>query len=192
MNSIVGLNKKIYINTLAENYLCVPAVLETIIKSESINGINKYDLANFLGVVLPSGLKYPQITNFSYDESTQNLGVKLTYNSINNLFDFYGIPLVEHYVKINIIDKDFFVDYLNDVLLSGKHIVCGFEYHSLYKQIGDYSGHVSIIFNVDENSETVYLLDPGPRGAGIKAVKTYDLYQAISKAQDGLWIMSKK
>ena len=192
MNGIVGLNKKIYINTVAENYLCVPAVLETVIKSEGIKEIGKYDLANFFGVVLPNGLEYPQITNFSHSGSAQSLGVNLKYNSINALFEFYNIPLVEEYVKINFIDRDFFADYLYDVLIAGKHVVCGFEYHSLYKLTGEYSGHVSIVFDADKTSDTVHLIDPGPRDAGIKTVKTYDLYQAISKAKDGLWIISQK
>lgn len=192
MDNIIGLNKKQYYNTIAENYLCVPSVMETIFKSEGIYSIDKYLIANFFGIILPSGLEYPQITNFSHSDNSKEQGIILKMNSINDMFNHFSISLKEHYVPIRQIDVDFFSDYVFEVLTSNKHIVCGFEYNALYSKKGDYTGHVSIIVNVDINENKIYLLDPGPKNHGVKKVDMYDLYKAIHLANDGLWIISRE
>ena len=190
MDIIIGLNKKEYSNIVAENYLCVPAVLETILKADGFLEIDMYEIANYFGVVLPNDISYSKLTNYSHSDNTKKQGIILNNDSINSFFINYKISLREKYVRINTIDKDFFSDFVNDVLASGKHIICGFEYHNLYGSVGDYSGHVSIIINVDLNKECMFLLDPGPKKPGVKKVSAHSLYSAISAAKDGLWIIS--
>lgn len=190
MDFVTGLNDKKYKNIIAENYLCVPAVLETILKSDNVLEIDKYMIANYFGVILPSDVVYPQVKNYSHSDNPKQQGIILKYDSINDFFRDNKIPLHEQYTKINLIDRDFFSDYIFDVLTSRKHIICGYEYHSLYGSTGDYAGHVSIIVNVDVNKDVVYLLDPGPRTPGLKMISAYNLYHAILEAKDGLWVIS--
>lgn len=192
MDFVSGLNNKSYKNIIAENYLCVPAVLETILKSEDVLEIDKYMIANYFGVVLPPEVVYPQVLNYSHSEDSKEQGIILKHDSINNFFKDNKIPMNELYVRINFIDRDFFADYIYDQLISGKHIVCGYEYHTLYKNIGKYSGHVSVITDVDVKKDVLYLLDPGPKNPGLKTFLAQDLYCAISKAKDGLWIISRR
>lgn len=183
-------NGKIYNNVIAENYLCVPAVLETILNSEGNFQINKYIIADYLGVILPKSINYPQIHNVSYATDTKDFGVKLKQNSINELFKHFEIPLEEKYASILQIDRDFFTDYIIGILEEKCHIVCGFEYNSLYhKERREYVGHVSIIVDADSINETVVLLDPGPLGEGFKKVDSYELYKSINCAHDGLWVI---
>ena len=193
MKEIIGLNGKKYDNTIAENYFCVPAVLETVIKSEGYHNIDKYSIAEYFGVTLPSH-HGSLIKNINYSDKAEELGIVLKTDSINKFFNSFNIALIENYVKYSIVDRDFFVDFIRDVLLSGKHIICGFEYYSLYDKTNsttkDYAGHVSIVFNVDLEKNTIFLLDPGPRLPGVHAVLSDDLYYSISKANDGLWVIS--
>ena len=190
MDLVTGLNNKSYKNIIAENYLCVPAVLETVLKSEDILDIDKYTIANYFGVVLPQGIVYPQVKNCSHSDVPKQQGIILKNDSINKFFKDKKIPLHEQYTKLNLIDKDFFTDFIFDTLFSEKHIICGYEYHTLYGSTGDYAGHVSIIVNVDVNNDIVYLLDPGPKNSGLKTVSAYNLYHAIFEAKDGIWIIS--
>ena len=192
MDLIIGKNKKKYINTIAENYLCVPAVLETILESENIHSLNMYSIADYFGVVLPCNITYPMINNVSHSSKSKELGITLKYDSINTFFADFNIPLCEQYIGINMIHRDFFVDYVSDILSSGKHIICGFEYHSLYNTIGEYTGHVSIIVDADVSKETINILDPGPKEPGQKTILAESLYRAVSFAKDGLWVISRK
>ncbi|MDE5757775.1 MAG: hypothetical protein K2H85_04095 [Allobaculum sp.] len=180
MDFIVGLNRKNYKNIIAENYLCVPAVLETILRSDDILGIDKYMIANYFGIVLPPEIVYSQVKNCSHSDDTKQQGVILKYDSINNFFKDNKIPLHEQYAKINLIHKDFFTDYIFDILTSRKHIICGYEFHTLYGSTGDYAGHVSIIINVGVNKDDVYLLDPEPKNPGLKMISALNLDHAIS------------
>lgn len=191
MTNVTGKNGKLYINTIAENYLCVPAVMETIIRADNYTSINKYDIANYLGIVLPNGISYPQINNFTISNDSKELGVKLKQNTINDLFTHFGIALHENYESISLFDRDFFADSLADLLSKGMHIVCGFDYNFLYNLGDEYVGHVSIVLDSNPANDEVFLLDPGPKGHGIKRVNALSLYSAINKAKDGLWLIKK-
>lgn len=190
MYCVLGLNNKKYENLVADNYLCVPTVLEIILKSENVPNFDKYMIANYFGVVLPQQVVYSQISNYSHSEDSIHQGITLKRDSINNFFKKNNIPLKEHFVWIKYIDRDFFSDFIYENLISGKHIICGYEYNTLYKKTGKYAGHVSIITTADPNKDVLCLLDPGPNSPGLKTISAQDLYYAILRAKDGLWVIS--
>lgn len=191
MEDIEGANGKIYKPITAKNYLCVPYVIRMVLCSEKYD-ISIEEIANYFGVVLPPGIYYNQINNYCYSDDSHIQGITIKQNSINDFFHFHKLPLVEEYIRINHINKDFFTDCINDLLLQGNHIICGYEYHSLQKEKDEYAGHVSLIINVNTHYDSVVLLDPGPKDAGCKTVDAYDLYNAISLAKDGLWTIKRE
>lgn len=48
-----------------------------------------------------------------------------------------------------------------------------------------------IIVGLSEDKETIDILDPGPKNAGYKTVKSSDLFYAIKANHDGLWCTHK-
>lgn len=190
MESIIGLNKKQYELVVAENYLCVPAVLETLLKSEGHRDIDKYRIANYLGVVLPPSVHYPQVINCTFSAASNLQGIKICRDTLNCFFSAFDLPLHEEYLNVRMIGHDLFSEYIFDILSSGKHIICGYEYFSLHGLSGKYVGHVSMIVNLNLRSERIALLNPGPKEPGFEIVSSYMLYRAISIAKDGLWVIS--
>lgn len=190
MMEFFGLNQKKYTLVIAELYLCVPAALESIIKSEGYQEYDMYRIANTLGVMLPPLIRYPQVYRYKYTTDPSLYGTVIRKDTINHLFFEYNLPLCEQYTRITTIGRDLFSSYLFDVLSSGKHIICGYEYHTLHESLECCARHVSIITDVDPISEYITLLDPGPNNAGSVFVSSNVLYRAISNAKDGLWVIS--
>ena len=191
MLRINGQNNKVYKCDSSENYLCVPTVLECIIKSEGFSTISRYDIANFFGVSLPEGVVYSEVTCYQTVDDNEKLGVTIKNDSVNQLFSFFRIPLRESFVSLQCLERDFFPDYIYKVLLDGKHIICGYDYNTLYKINSEYIGHVSVVYSISDDLRHVCIIDPGPKGFGIKQIDLDSLYHAIYRARDGLWIIEK-
>lgn len=172
---------------LARNFLCVPAVLETICLAEGYN-IKQSDIADFFGINLPLDCKkdYQDLQNIHIVDDSRYWGIVLSYDSINCFFQHFQIKLYEKYIPINTISEENFDDKLTQLMQTTPHIVCGFRYTALYNgNPGDY-GHVSIICDIDRKGK-ITLLDPGPKDAGYKIVDADALHYAIKMHRDGLW-----
>ena len=181
---------KEYINMIARNNFCVPAVLCSILHAESYS-VTQEAIADVLGITVPinAAETVSDISNVKFSDNDIDWGVKIKSNSLNDMFSRFDIKLRETYIPINTIAEECFAEVLNLHLLEGEHIVCGFNYSSLYSLPYANYGHVSIICDV--KSDRVILLDPGPKDAGIKSVMADNLYLAIRKRADGLWCISK-
>lgn len=191
MKKIYSINNKTYVCKKSENYLCVPSVLEYIIHSEGYSTINKYDIANYFGVGFPKEEICDEVYNYRISTDSYEFGVVLERDSINNMFSFFRIPLMETYVKLLSVERDFVLDFLNDTLREGKHIICGYDYNAIYKIDDKYIGHVSLIYNVNIEKECISLIDPGPVGFGVKHINIDVLYNAIYSAKDGFWVIER-
>ena len=182
---------KSYVNTIARNHFCVPAILCTILRDEGYD-ISQEIIAEILGITVPIDAMQivSDMYNINYSDNDIEWGVKLEHNSINNLFSKLDVKLHETFIPINTISEDRFIDVLAFHFFSGEHIICGFNYSSLYSLPPANYGHVSLVCDIEEK-DRIILLDPGPKNVGQKTVLADDLYIAIRKRADGLWCISR-
>lgn len=176
-------------NIISQPFLCVAAILETVLRNYGIASLSQVEIAEFFGVNVP--LHYEgEVKNILKTDDINLYGIRVQKNGINTFFDHYKLPLTENYISVFTFNDWQFEDIVKDNLKNNSHIVCGFDYGRLYDTIDIGLGHVSLITAASENKIT--LLDPGPRGAGSKQVDIDDLFLAIKAKKDGLWIMSRK
>jgi len=183
---------KNYTNTLARSNFCAPAVLCTILNYEGYK-VTQETIAEMFGLTVPLNTAevFKDIQNVNFSNEDINWGVKIEKNSINDLFFKLDAKLHETFIPINTVTGENLSDVVSLHLFAGEHIVCGFNYSSLYSLAPANYRHASIICNVNVKEDRIFLLDPGPKDAGIKSVLAYDLYLAIMKCTDGLWCISR-
>jgi hypothetical protein len=171
----------------AEPNLCVPAVLETVLKFYGIDCFDQHDLASFFTVHVPSHTKQVE-KNIVIDDNPRNWGIIIENNGINRLFRRLHIPLKEKYFSISkIIDEVSFEETLNSILDNGNIAICGYNHSALYGRNDGEFRHVSIIASLDKDSEEVIIADPGPEGYGMQRVKIENLFFSTRRAGDGIW-----
>jgi hypothetical protein len=154
--------------------------------------ISQYDIANYLGVNIPDGETIPFVFNIKKTDQNSNIGVIVTGNEINDLFEHFDIPLKETYKSAYRIYPDDFGLLVKKELLQNKSIICGFSYGYLYDKNNFDIGHVSIITNISDDYSSMFLLDPGPDDCGLKEVETNKLFSAIRLKRNGIWVISQK
>lgn len=173
---------------VANEYLCVAACLEMILKAESII-MPQSEIGEYFGINVSSDYSGP-IRNVKYTDDLNRLGIVLKEESINEFFSQFQIPLKEDYVSIKTLQDWMFEDLLAEKLALGSHVVCGFSYGTLYKdEAKKRIGHVGLVEAIGRNS--VVMLDPGPLNAGEKQVEIGDLFSAIHQKNDGVWVISR-
>ena len=158
---------------------CVPAVLEMVLMHYGIDTFSQQDIAKQFNIVPAT------------DEVEHNKwGAQIKDNTLNDFFKTNKIPLHEEFIPItHFMDDYFMVEKIQELLDNDVTVVCGYNYTSLYGNREDTFQHVSIIIEVLSLNE-LCILDPGPKNAGYKNVKSEDLYYAIRAAKDGLWCIS--
>lgn len=162
-----------------KNYYCVPSCLKMVLSSMGFHYSIEELASNF--------------TIVTVDETTidSELGIHIKNGDLNRLFNKINVPLWEEYIPINQISEFVFSDLIHNLLLQKAHIVCGYSYGLLFRDSSLLDiGHVSIILS--SNSENVHILNPGPKFAGVNKVNEYDLYCAIRRKNDGLWVLKEK
>ena len=182
------MKKRKYPLIVAQPFLCVAAILEIILKKEGYNQYNQQMIAESLGVNIPIDHK-SSIKNINYTMDSNKWGIVLKNNTLTNWFMKNNINLVEDFISIFTISEFKFLDIINQLLITPYHLVCGFDYGYLYNKQGNKIGHVSLIIGTE--CEQVILLDPGPDQPGEKMVNGYDLFSAIKRKEDGIWIVKK-
>ncbi|GHU35787.1 hypothetical protein FACS1894172_18020 [Spirochaetia bacterium] len=182
------INRDTYILYIADNFLCVPAVLKTILAYYNIN-IRDIDITRSFDIFIPESCD--NIAGIK-SNNPNDYGAKLYNNTINKFFKVFNIPLKEEYISIfSYEDWEYFDESVANLLNTESNIICGFSYGTLYDEPENIEiGHVSIITN--KNGNKIQILDPGPRNPGIKYVDSYNLYVSIKRKKDGLWLISQK
>jgi hypothetical protein len=130
------------------------------------------------------------IKNFEYTNDEDKWGIVIDKDTINNFFKKKNLPLIETYISISEIAEYNFYDILNTAILNNNHVIFGYDYNLLFKNIKSKIGHVSLISRVISDS-IIEIYNPGPENWGLKQFKLDDLYYAIKAKNDGLWIISK-
>lgn len=182
---------KNYINVPSDNYFCVGAVLESILKKHGYFEYDQFDIVNEFGLVVPKDANLASsIKNIHHSKSPSEWGVNLNKNSINDFFEKNNIALFEEYISIKTIADYEFESTLKDIP-EDFDVIFGFDYGRLFNIPDSFGvGHVGI-FLIVENGNVKYL-DPGPKNRGIREIKVDDLYSAIKSKSDGLWIIKPK
>lgn len=176
---------------VADSYLCIPATLQTILKSEGfIPLISQYKIADYFAINVPLDYKNKNLKNINRTSDSKEWGIKLKKESINSFFKFYKIPLHERYIPINTLQDWEFSDTIINAINEKKHIVCGYSYNLLYNNKKGNIGHVSLITGISDNE--IEILNPGPDNSGFQRVDLYQLYNSIRLKKDGLWLIERK
>lgn len=176
-------------------FLCVATLLQIIIKKEFNHEVNQQIIADYFGVNLPMEQKENNnlvISNIKYIGDDNKLGIIIKDNSINQFFDEYNIPLIETYISILEIDDMSYETQLTKLISEDAYVICGYDYDSLHYNQTSGVGHVSIITDYDPQTNLVTFYDPGPKNAGYKIIKDFDLYRSIKIKKDGFWIIKRK
>ncbi len=169
-------NYNLYEQVIAKRNMCVPAVLQMVLKRFGIV-MDQTSISEQLGIVPDNDSNNPKIW-----------GTHIYDNTLNDFFQNNSICLRENYIPINhFMDSVFLLDKLNELLPKETAIICGYNYSWLFGDKEDVFQHVSIIIDVNEDKNEVVLLDPGPKDYGVKSVSADKLYDAIREAHDGLW-----
>lgn len=163
-----------------QNY-CVPAVLQMVLEHHNVYGYNQDKIASQLCIIPDSD-----------DVDHSEWGARIKNDTINNFFSCNNINLKEQYVPINqFMDNYFMCEKIKELISKNITIICGYNYTWLFGNQEDTYRHVSIIVDVDLDTDKILLLDPGPKDAGYKYVASDKLFYAIKAGKDGLWCITE-
>lgn len=174
--SISSINGHIYPLIKGSNYYCVPTCLRMVMASMNFF-FSEIEIMNYFHL------------HTADDTDNEKLfGICVKNGDLDYLFSRIDVPLTEEFIPISHIIDFQFTDVIHQLLIEGKHIICGYSYGLLYKKPElKEIGHVSIIIDNDEKYITI--INPGPENFGINRVKEDDLYDAIRTRSDGLWVL---
>jgi hypothetical protein len=148
---------------------------------------NEKEIVDYFTLYIPEN--YKNIKGIKTN-NPDDYGIKLTNTTLNDFFKHFNFPLHEKYLSIFTYDDWSFNFDLERLLNTNNHIICGFSYGSLYNEPDNIAvGHVSLITKI--NGSEIQLLDPGPKHPGLKYVNSDNLYAAIKRKKDGLWLISE-
>lgn len=172
----------------AEPYLCVAACFEMIFATHNII-MDQIDIGNYFGVNVDD--KYSgRLNSIKITDDYDKLGIVLKKHTINNFFKEYGLPFYETFYSVNNFEDWSFYDAIVENLNRGHHIICGVSYGSLFRNTRKIDfGHAILIENANNN--LVSIIDPGPQHFGRKNVDPTDLFVAVHKKKDGLWVITQ-
>lgn len=181
-------NKFKYELITADDFFCVAALLQMIISCCTNIKLDQYQIADYFGLWVPIDYKKAiKINNVRRTDDSNFWGIVIEDNEVNEFFQHFNIPLREEYISINSIAEWNFEDRITEYLSENYHLICGYDYNSLYNKGYDYPiGHVSLISGISKD-KNIIMIDPGPYKPGIKEVKSEDLYVAIKRKNNGIW-----
>ena len=90
------INRHNYRMCVAQDFLCVPAVLQTILLYSDIH-LKDEDIVGYFSVFIPESNE--DIKGIKTNNPNE-YGVKLKTNSLNDFFKYFNIPLHEDYLSI--------------------------------------------------------------------------------------------
>jgi len=175
---------------VAEKRLCFAALLETMFKSFGVERLSQLDIAEYLGVTLPSNdLLLRKIENVKLSDNPYDWGMNPNHKELETLLLKEGINIEFQYIPAKSQEDWSFEDWIRTEINSS-NIICTLEYNTTF-DIADKNlyGHAILLNRVD--GEAVEIFDPGPENAGIKKVPFYELFVASKRMNGGLWIFKR-
>ena len=173
---------------VGEDYLCMYAIIDIILKDIGIKIYDQYKLANYFGVTLPENYNIKSVENIKIGESSFEYGSHIDSKQLNKFFDEENIPLTSNYLLSNP-----FGEYPNATYIKKqRYIIFQYSYGSLYKDSQNYFvGHCSLLVdNVKQGMIKIY--DPGPRDFGEKSISEARMLDAVYDNRGGIFIISRK
>lgn len=173
---------------VGEDYLCMYAVIEIILKDIGINKYDQYKLANYFGVTLPENYNIKGVENIKIGKSSLEFGSHINNKQLNRFFDEENISLTSNYLSSNP-----YGEYPNATYIKKqRYIIFQYSYGSLYNESQNYSvGHSSLLIdNVKQGMIKIY--DPGPRDFGEKSISEARMLDAIYDNRGGIFIICRK
>lgn len=172
---------------IGEDYLCLFAVLEMVLKDIGVQDYSQYDLANYFGVTVPEEYLISGVHNLKYSNMEKDYGTHVTEKDLNAFFNEKGIPLMVEWLSANP-----FGEYPDAVYIpNDRYVIFLFSYGSLYQEPQNYTvGHASLLLE-NESHGMIKIYDPGPRNHGEKDVSINNLYDAVYDGRGGILIFNK-
>ena len=164
---------------VADNYLCLFALLEMILKEKGIN-ISQYELAEKIGITIPNGYQ-SKVKNVKYSTLQNDYGAIVTTDSLREIFDKAQIDMKVSYLDVFHTNEIDLISILNQQLSENRYVIFAFSYGILYNKLSYVNlGHVSLLQEVLDD-DWIKIYDPGPDNSGIKKVRISDIYEAMRR-----------
>lgn len=171
---------------VGEDYLCLFAILEIVLKDIGIYNYDQYELANYFGVTLPSNYYIKGVTNITIGKEMSEYGAHINQIDMCSFFMKKGIPLNTEYIHANP-----FGEYENAKYIEKKkYVIYQYSYGSLYHEPkNDSVGHASLLVANEKNGR-IRIYDPGPRNYGEKEVEESKMLDAVYDIRGGIFVLS--
>lgn len=164
----------------SENYFCFATLLEMILNDFGYNEYTRFDIAEELGITLPSSAK-GIVNKANYSNNELDWGIKINAENINRFFSKNHIKLHSEYIyatPYTMIEED--VKEWNQC-----HVVFLFSYGKLIGNLDlENLGHAALFLYMHSKQE-VCIYDPGPKDCGKKIVNCYRLEEAMYQRRGG-------
>ena len=176
------------IGIVAENYLCLFALVEMILKDIGKSDFDQYELAEYFGITVPLDYVSDRINHVVHSCVEREWGTNISEKQLNEFFDINNIPLKAKFLTANPYNAYDEVESVSEK----QYIIYLYSYGSLNHEPVNYDvGHASLLIGF-LNNDKVRIYDPGPRNAGIKEVSVNSLYDAIYDNRGGIVIIEGK
>lgn len=174
----------------AQPYLCLGAVLETVLINREIYSLNQKDIGEYFSVHSPQNSDN-EIKNIVFSNNIKDYGIKLGKEGLNPIFNKYNINLKETFISIMSMDLMDFENKIHFELENNSDIIFGYNFGYLFNEPHNQEvGHVSLITSFTNNM--IQIFNPGPRKYGLIEFRSINLYDAIRNRVDGLWIITNR
>lgn len=170
----------------SENYLCFATLLEMIFEDIGIQKYTRFDIAEELGITLPStanGL----VNRANYSNNEFEWGIRIDIKKLNAFLQEAGIALRAEYIYATPYTM------LEDEVKKWKqcYVIFLFSYGEL---IGNFDlqkvGHAALFINMP-NKREICIYDPGPKNNGEKNITCDRLEEAMYQRRAGYVLIQR-
>lgn len=170
----------------SENYLCFATLLEMVLNDIGIQKYTRFDLAEELGITLPSSVR-GLVNKAEYSDDEFEWGIRVDSKKLNAFFQKKGIILQAKYIHATpytMLEEE--IRKWNQC-----YVIFLFSYGEL---VGNSElrevGH-AVLFIDMPNPQKVRIYDPGPKDSGEKNVNCYRLEEAMYQRRAGYVLIQK-
>lgn len=170
----------------SENYLCFATLLEMILNDIGIQKYTRFDIAEELGITLPSSAR-GLVNKANYSDDEFEWGIRIDSKKLNTFFQKKGIILQAKYIRATpytMLEEE--IRKWNQC-----YVIFLFSYGEL---VGNSElqevGHAALFVDMP-SPQKVRIYDPGPKDSGEKNVNCYRLEEAMYQRRAGYVLIQK-
>jgi hypothetical protein len=174
-------------------YCCIPAVLQMIQERRGLEFVSQDEIGYQLGLIVPKekACSFSKVRTGSIPKTGWGTQTRKKQYSIYNYFVKNRLPLKLSISSFREVENIF--EFIIQNLLKNNDIVIRYNSQSLFGE-GDIE-HVSLIQDIDTESEEITIIDPAIGAPKIRRTKISRLIQALKShqinEQSGFWIISR-